>query len=75
MNKIISNSKAILDNIFEGYPVKATRTDGQEYIISMERVNGDEFFKYQVEGFVYVFNSFDDMIKKLSNHDFLSIEF
>lgn len=43
MNKVILNSEKILDNIIEGYSVKATRMDGYEYIISMERVKGGRF--------------------------------
>lgn len=43
MNKVILNSEKILDNIIEGYSVKATRMDGYEYIISMERVKGRKF--------------------------------
>ena len=75
MNKVILNSEKILDNIIEGYSVKATRMDGYEYIISMELVKGEEIYKYQFGRITREFKGFDALINKLSNHEFLLIEF
>lgn len=49
--------------------------DGYEYIISMERVKGEEIYKYQFGRITREFKGFDALINKLSNHEFLLIEF
>lgn len=77
MKKVTLNEKAVLDNIFEGYPVILTNERGEQITVSFV---GDEcarpfvaITEHQVENETRTFETSDELMAYISKPDGLDI--
>ncbi|MCD8287228.1 MAG: hypothetical protein LUC18_00055 [Porphyromonadaceae bacterium] len=78
MKKIITlNEARIMDNLFEGYPVKLIRTDGWKLELSMKyNEKGDTvFFVKSGRATINHGTNFDGLMSRLNRFEYTNIEY
>ena len=70
-----TDEKAILDNITEGYPVKLTQTGNVIRTVSMNRINGEDNYRYEVAGITINFDEPERFIACLRRSKYTNIKY